>query len=112
MPSGVEMTEGKTAARVVSAVQAALSATIGSLGSDARHALVTRLARIVEAEVKAERDQCIQICRGRAELWSGTFAATSPIDSAREEARARANEATCLADLLEARSSESEPANA
>lgn len=41
------------------------------------------------------------ICRRRAELWRKTITARSSIASAREEARARANEATYLADLLE-----------
>lgn len=41
------------------------------------------------------------ICRRRAELWRKTIKARSSIASAREEARARANEATYLADLLE-----------
>lgn len=51
--------------------------------------------------VLRERERCVTICRRRAKLWRKTIAARSSIASAREEARARANEATYLADLLE-----------
>lgn len=51
--------------------------------------------------VRRERARCVAICRRRAELWSTTLAASSSISAAREEARARANEATYIADLLE-----------
>jgi hypothetical protein len=47
-----------------------------------------------------ERERCVRICRRRAELWRKTSAARSGLAGAREEARARANEATYLADLL------------
>jgi len=50
--------------------------------------------------VQVERDRCVAICRRRAGLWRAT-GDRSPIASAREEARARANEAAYLADLLE-----------
>ena len=49
-----------------------------------------------------ERERCVAICRRRAELWRKTAAARSPVASVREEARARANEATYLADLIAA----------
>ena len=47
-----------------------------------------------------ERARCVAICRRRAELWRKTSAARGTAAIAREEARARANEATYLADLL------------
>ena len=50
-------------------------------------------------DVRRERQRCVQICRRRAELWRKTSTTVSSI-AAREEARARANEATYLADLL------------
>ena len=49
-------------------------------------------------QVRRERERCVQICRRRAELWRKT--AHSGAFAAREEARARANEAAYLADLL------------
>jgi hypothetical protein len=54
-----------------------------------------------EEQALRERERCVTICRRRAELWRKTIASRSSIASAREEARARANEATYLADLLE-----------
>jgi hypothetical protein len=54
----------------------------------------------IEEAVSLERERCVAICRRRAELWRTTIAARSEIASVREEARARANEATYLADLL------------
>jgi hypothetical protein len=50
--------------------------------------------------VLRERARCVAICRRRAELWKRT-ASRSPAAGALEEARARANEAEYLADLLE-----------
>jgi hypothetical protein len=51
--------------------------------------------------VRRERERCVAICRRRAELWQTTMQARSGVPAAEEEARARANEATYLADLLE-----------
>jgi hypothetical protein len=53
----------------------------------------------MEEQIQFERERCVSICRRRAELWRRTAAKTSVV-SAREEARARANEAAYLADLL------------
>ena len=54
----------------------------------------------MQEQIQFERERCVSICRSRAQLWRRTAAKTS-IASAREEARARANEAAYLADLLE-----------
>jgi hypothetical protein len=51
--------------------------------------------------VQRERERCVAICRRRAELWRNTIAARSSVAAAQQEARARANEAAYLADLLE-----------
>lgn len=48
-----------------------------------------------------ERRRCAKVCRDRMELWRNTALAKSSLPSAREEARARANEAQYLADALE-----------
>lgn len=48
--------------------------------------------------VARERERCVAVCRRRAELWRET-SARNPA-GALEEARARANEADYLADLL------------
>ena len=54
----------------------------------------------MEETVQSERDRCISICRSRAELWRRTASRTT-LAAAREEARARANEAGYIADLIE-----------
>lgn len=53
-----------------------------------------------EELILKERERCATICRRRAELWRKTGAAPGFVASLREEARARANEAEYLADLL------------
>jgi hypothetical protein len=55
----------------------------------------------IEDPVQRERKRCVAICRRRAELWRNTSAARSSVAAAQEEARARANEAAYLADVLE-----------
>jgi hypothetical protein len=52
-------------------------------------------------QAQLERERCVAICRRRAELWRNTQLARSSSAIARDEARARANEAAYLADLLE-----------
>ena len=47
----------------------------------------------MNTEVRRERERCVSICRRRAAMWERA--------SALGEARARANEAAYLADLLE-----------
>ncbi len=55
----------------------------------------------IEEAVRRERQRCVDLCRRRAELWRNTSAARSSVPAAEAEARARANEAAYLADLLE-----------
>jgi hypothetical protein len=56
----------------------------------------------IEEAIRRERERCAEICRRRAETWRNTSLASSAMPAARDEARARANEATYLADLIEA----------
>jgi hypothetical protein len=56
---------------------------------------------VTKDSVLRERQRCVAICRRRAELWRNTTAARSSVVAAQQEARARANEAAYLADLLE-----------
>ena len=65
-----------------------------------------------EEAVRKERERCADICRRRAETWRTTALASSTLAAAREEARARANEAAYLADLIESGSDLGEPADA
>jgi hypothetical protein len=60
-------------------------------------------ARIEEAVTRLvgrERERCVAICKRRATLWSNSTMASSPLG--REESRARANEATYIADAIRA----------
>jgi hypothetical protein len=82
------------------AVAAALNELLGALPEPARRALVLRACRLVDEQRQQERERCAATCRQRAALWRGTLAAESTVASAREEARARGNEALYLADLL------------
>ncbi|HEY0788836.1 MAG TPA: hypothetical protein VGE86_09325 [Thermoanaerobaculia bacterium] len=53
-----------------------------------------------DAAVERERQRCAAICRRRAELWRRTSERPDAPAMLRDEARARANEAAYLADLL------------
>jgi hypothetical protein len=66
-----------------------------------RDELIAELERLLEQALTAERERCVAVCRERAAVWRRTTQARSDIPAARDEARARANEAGYLADLLE-----------
>lgn len=71
------------------------------LAPSSRQHVVSRIAELLERAIDGERARCAGIARGRAELWRGTSLATAALAFAREEARARANEAIVIADLIE-----------
>jgi hypothetical protein len=77
------------------------TALIETIGDRLAPSDVDALAREVASLVRAERLRCARLCRDRAELWRNTELARSSIPQARAEARARANEAAYLADVLE-----------
>ena len=75
---------------------------LSSLDGKRREELVSEVFSLIEEAVQEERARCGSLCRSRAELWRTTSGASSAApDLAREEARARANEAVYLADLIE-----------
>jgi hypothetical protein len=79
-------------------IRALLLETLGDrLAPSAIDALTAEIAALIDAE----RLRCARLCRERSELWRNTQLARSDIAQAREEARARANEAAYLADVLE-----------
>jgi hypothetical protein len=102
------MTEALSTQRIASAIQLALGSVLDPLGLEEKARVLANLGAGVDAEVRRERDRCVELCRGRAELWGKTLLAQSPVASAKEEARARSNEARYLADLLDTASA-SEP---
>jgi hypothetical protein len=64
-----------------------------------------RLEEAVDQAVRGERERCAAVCKKRAALWSNTSMASSPLG--RDESRARANEATYIADAIRALSANS-----
>ena len=60
--------------------------------------ITVRLEEAVHQLVGRERERCVALCKKRAALWSNTTMAASPLG--REESRARANEATYIADAI------------
>jgi hypothetical protein len=57
-----------------------------------------RIEEAVSQFVGRERERCVQLCKKRAALWGNTTMASMPMG--REESRARANEASYLADSI------------
>ena len=85
----------------VEASEAALRELLKDVPSDVRRRVSQEVGVLVEEHVQGERERCVGMCRRRAEVWRKTSAARSTVATAREEARARANEARYLADLIE-----------
>lgn len=91
-----------TTDRISVLTERVLGPSLSQIPEAIRADLLKRISALVEEEVQRERERCVRICRKRSDLWHRTLAATAPgIREAREEARARGNEATYLADLLE-----------
>ena len=89
------------ASRLAAAAAALVRRQLPDAADNSREALVTAITNLLIEHVHTERDRAVRICRKRSELWRTTTNASGP-PPAREEARARANEASYLADLLEA----------
>jgi len=85
----------------VEAAEAALREVLKDVPSDVRRRVSQEVGVLIEEHVQAERERCVAMCRRRAELWRKTSSARSTVAAARDEARARANEARYLADLIE-----------
>jgi hypothetical protein len=83
--------------RLVDLVRERLRAKLLEMPATAQAALVRVAAALLEEEILGERHRCVELCRERAALWQRT-----PFSEPMDEARARANEAQYLADLLEA----------
>ena len=96
------MVKGKAGSGgTVEASEAALRELLKDVPSDVRRRVSQEVGVLIEEHVQGERERCVAMCRRRAEVWRKTSAARSAVTSAREEARARANEAIYLADLIE-----------
>jgi hypothetical protein len=85
----------------VEATESALRELLADVPSNVRRRVFQEVGVLIEEHVQGERERCVGLCRRRAELWKKTSAAKSTVAVAREEARARANEARYIADLIE-----------
>jgi hypothetical protein len=86
---------------MIAAAQMLVQRELTNLEPKEQERTIAAVTELLAQFVRVERDRAVRICRRRAETWRNTSAATSTIGSAREEARARGNEANYLADLLE-----------
>ena len=104
------MTADTTYGRLLQLSERAVGALLDA-SEQTRSEIITRIAVLCEEEVERERKRCVDACRERAEKWRRTPSASSDIPGAREEARARANEAQYLADLIESGETLPDPPN-
>jgi hypothetical protein len=74
---------------------------LGRLNPEERAALLSRVGGLVSQATQEERKRCLRHCEQRMELWSTTQQARSEHAAARDQARARANEAEHIRDLIE-----------
>lgn len=90
---------------IESFVRSELREVLTSVADETFEALLRHVLTIVQEAIVRERERCVQICLDRAELWGKTTSAQSSVPAlARDEARARQNEATYLADFLQLKS--------
>jgi hypothetical protein len=83
--------------RLVDLVRERLGAHLAEMPAVVQKGVARVAAALLEEEILGERHRCVELCRERAALWQRT-----PFSEPVDEARARANEAQYLADLLEA----------
>jgi len=88
----------------VAAIQILAHEILYEIGMPVSGDVVPRISARIEAAMRElvgrERERWVQLCRKRATLWSNTTMASTPMG--REESRARANEASYLADAIAA----------
>ncbi len=89
------------ASRLAAAADQLVRRELPDASDNTREALVTAVTNLLIEHVNIERERAVRTCRKRAEVWGRTPPAAAPAP-AREEARARANEASYIADLLDA----------
>ena len=86
--------------RILTALQAALGDVLAEAPAVTKAAVLERLEAVVESEIVRERKRCVALCEQRAALWQKTSGTSSNAQAARDEGRARSNEAEYLADVL------------
>lgn len=88
------------AGEVAEIAEEALRELLTEIPREVRQRVLQRVGGVIEQQRQRERDHGVGVCRRRADLWRNTSQSRSALAIAREEARARANEAAYLADLL------------
>jgi hypothetical protein len=88
----------ETAAAIQILTQEILNETNPPIPIDLAARITARLEEAVNDMLYRERERCVAICKRRAAVWSNTASSSSPLG--REESRARANEATYIADAI------------
>jgi len=90
----------RAAAETVEIVQKGLAQTLRDVPPETSDRLIRQVGQLLEEQLEKERERCATQCRRRSDLWRRTTLSGVEASSGREEARARANEALYLADLL------------
>jgi hypothetical protein len=93
--------------RLIDLIRERLGPRLTEMPEATRSAVVSMAAALLEEEILGERHRCVELCRQRAALWQRT-----PFSEPIDEARARTNEATYLADLLAAEPETAPPPDA
>jgi hypothetical protein len=68
-----------------------------------RGEMALRIETVLKSGARGEREACAVLCDSRRALWQATEEKPTTPAHARDEARARANEAAYLADAIRAR---------
>ncbi len=87
--------------RIEQDARAALDDLVQELPARDADELFARLVAQIEIEIERDRSHWAEVCRGRAERWNRTIGNSDAAPAmARDECRARENEATWIADLI------------
>ena len=95
-----DLSSADKAAAIKTLAQEILNEINAPVPIDMSARITARLEEAVNEWLYRERERCVAICKRRAALWSNTSMSSSPLG--REESRARANEATYIADAIRA----------
>jgi len=90
----------RKAAETVEIARNTLADTLQGIPQPTSDRVIHQVGQLLEEEIGRERERCADACRRRSDLWRRTTMSQTPAPEGSEEARARANEARYLADLL------------
>jgi hypothetical protein len=90
----------RKAAETVEIARNTLAETLQGVPQPTSDRVIRQVGQLLDEEIGRERERCADACRRRSDLWRRTTLSQVPAPEGSEEARARANEARYLADLL------------